>query len=108
MVLSRWRWVSKASSTAMAVLEQVTIDLMDEVGVGLHLHRESLVPGGFDMRLNGKRHRIDLHRLTGGKNFMVYGQTEVTHDLIASTRQRATAWSPVHRLKKALPRCAAL
>ncbi len=64
------------------VLEQVTMDLLDEAGVGQRMHREGLVHGGFDMLFKGERHRIDLHRLTGGKNVMVYGQTEVTHDLM--------------------------
>jgi len=64
------------------VLEQVTIDLLDEAGVGRRMHQEGLVHGGFDMLFKGERHRIDMHRLTGGKNVMVYGQTEVTHDLM--------------------------
>ena len=64
------------------VLEQVCIDLLDEAGVGERMHREGLVHGGFDMLFKGERHRIDLNHLTGGKNVMVYGQTEVTHDLM--------------------------
>ena len=64
------------------VLEQVCIDLLDEAGVGERMHREGLVHGGFDMLFKGERHRIDMNQLTGGKNVMVYGQTEVTHDLM--------------------------
>ncbi len=64
------------------ILEQVCIDLLDEAGVGERMHREGLVHGGFEMLYNGQRHRIDLHRLTGGKNVMVYGQTELTRDLM--------------------------
>ena len=64
------------------VLEQVTVDVLDEVGVGQRMHREGLVHGGFDLLFKGERHRIDMNRLTGGKNVMVYGQTEVTHDLM--------------------------
>jgi p-hydroxybenzoate 3-monooxygenase len=64
------------------VLEQVSIDLLDEAGVGERMHREGLVHGGFDMLFKGARHRIDLNKLTGGKNVMVYGQTEVTRDLM--------------------------
>jgi p-hydroxybenzoate 3-monooxygenase len=70
------------------VLEQVSMDLLDEVGVGGRMHREGLVHGGFDMLFKGERHRIDMHRLTGGKNVMVYGQTEVTQDLM-DARQAA-------------------
>lgn len=64
------------------VLEQVCIDLMDEAGVGERMHREGLLHGGFDMLFNGERHRVDMHRLTGGKQVMVYGQTELTRDLM--------------------------
>ena len=64
------------------VLEQVTIDLLDEAGVGQRMHAEGLVHGGFDMLFKGQRHRIDMNQLTGGKNVMVYGQTEVTRDLM--------------------------
>ncbi|MDP3519162.1 MAG: 4-hydroxybenzoate 3-monooxygenase [Hydrogenophaga sp.] len=64
------------------VLEQVTVDVLDEAGVGARMHREGLVHGGFDLLFKGERHRIDMSRLTGGKNVMVYGQTEVTHDLM--------------------------
>ncbi len=64
------------------VLEQVTVDLLEEVGVGERLHREGLPHSGFEMLVGGRRHRIDLHGLTGGKGVMVYGQTEVTRDLM--------------------------
>ena len=64
------------------VLEQVAIDLLDEAGVGTRMHREGLVHGGFDMLYSGKRHRVDMNTLTGGKNVMVYGQTDVTLDLM--------------------------
>ncbi len=70
------------------VLEQVTMDLLDEAGVGVRMHKEGLVHGGFDMLFKGQRHRIDMNKLTGGKNVMVYGQTEVTHDLM-DARQAA-------------------
>lgn len=63
------------------VLEQVTVDLHDEVGVGKRMHAEGLPHDGIDLCFGGRRHRIDLHALTG-KRVMVYGQTEVTHDLM--------------------------
>ncbi|HET7525990.1 MAG TPA: 4-hydroxybenzoate 3-monooxygenase [Burkholderiaceae bacterium] len=63
------------------VLEQVTVDLLDEVGVGARMHAEGLPHDGFDLCFGGQRHRIDLHALTG-KRVMVYGQTEVTRDLM--------------------------
>ncbi len=64
------------------VLEQVCIDLLDEAGVGQRMHKEGLIHGGFDLLFKGERHRIDMNQLTGGKNVMVYGQTEVTRDLM--------------------------
>jgi p-hydroxybenzoate 3-monooxygenase len=64
------------------ILEQVCIDLLDESGVGTRMHKEGLVHGGFEMLYNGQRHRIDMNQLTGGKNVMVYGQTELTKDLM--------------------------
>jgi p-hydroxybenzoate 3-monooxygenase len=64
------------------VLEQVSMDLLDEAGVGARMHQEGLVHGGFDMLFKGERHRIDMQALTGGKQVMVYGQTEVTRDLM--------------------------
>lgn len=70
------------------VLEQVTMDLLDEAGVGQRMHQEGLIHGGFDMLFKGERHRIDMNKLTNGKNVMVYGQTEVTRDLMAA-RQAA-------------------
>src|ERR1700686_4906433 len=54
------------------ILEQVCIDLMDEAGVGARMHEEGLVHGGFELLYGGNRHRIDLNKLTGGKNVMVY------------------------------------
>ena len=73
------------------ILEQVCIDLMDEAGVGARMHREGLVHGGIEMLFGGRRHRIDLNALTGGKNVMVYGQTELTRDLMDA---RAAAGLP--------------
>ncbi len=64
------------------VLEQVCVDLLDEAGVGARMHKDGLVHGGFEMLFKGQRHRIDMRQLTGGKTVMVYGQTEVTHDLM--------------------------
>ena len=63
------------------VLEQGTTDLLNEVGVGARLQREGLVHGGVALGFGGLQHRIDLHKLTG-KHVTVYGQTEVTKDLM--------------------------
>ena len=64
------------------VLEQTTCDLLDEAGVGARLHADGLVHDGIELCFGGARHRIDLAGLTGGKHVTVYGQTEVTRDLM--------------------------
>ena len=64
------------------VLEQVAIDLLDAAGVGGRMHAEGLLHRGFYLLIGGQRHRIDLHGLTGGKQVMVYGQSELTRDLM--------------------------
>jgi p-hydroxybenzoate 3-monooxygenase len=64
------------------VLEDGTVGMLDRVGVGARLRREGLVHEGFDILFAGARHRIDLAGLTGGKKVVVYGQTEVTKDLM--------------------------
>jgi len=64
------------------VLEQVCVDLLDEAGVGARMHREGLVHSGFEILVGDRRHRIDLEGLTGGKCVTVYGQTELTRDLM--------------------------
>jgi p-hydroxybenzoate 3-monooxygenase len=73
------------------VLEPGTVDLLHEAGVGERLAREGLPHDGFDLCLDGQRHRIDLAGLTGGKRVTVYGQTEVTRDLMNA---RAAAGRP--------------
>lgn len=64
------------------VLESGTVGLLERAGVATRLHREGLPHDGFDLCFGGARHRIDLQRLTGGKKVVVYGQTEVTRDLM--------------------------
>ena len=70
------------------VLEQVTLDILAQAGVDQRLKQEGLVHAGFDLLFKGERHRIDLTSLTGGQKVMVYGQTEVTKDLM-DARQAA-------------------
>lgn len=63
------------------VIEQVAVDLIDEAGAGARMHREGLVHDGTQICVDGVRHRIDFRALTG-KTVMVYGQTEITRDLM--------------------------
>ncbi|QQE77717.1 4-hydroxybenzoate 3-monooxygenase [Alicyclobacillus sp. SO9] len=66
------------------VLEQGTVDLMNETGVGDRLMREGHFHHGIELRFNRKGHRINMHELTGGKNVTVYAQHEVIKDLVAA------------------------
>ncbi|MCA2000092.1 MAG: 4-hydroxybenzoate 3-monooxygenase [Hyphomicrobiales bacterium] len=65
------------------VLEQGTVNLLRKVGAGARLDREGLVHEGFAINFAGEALRIDLKALTGGSSVTVYGQTEVTRDLMA-------------------------
>jgi p-hydroxybenzoate 3-monooxygenase len=65
------------------VLEQGTVDLLDEAGVASRLHAEGLPHSGFSIAFDGRLHRVDLAGLTD-KHVTVYGQTEVTRDLMES------------------------
>src|SRR5437879_10660339 len=64
------------------VLEQGTVDLLVDTGVGERLQREGLVHHGIELRFEGRRHRIPLSELSGGRAITVYGQQEVVKDLI--------------------------
>ena len=64
------------------VLEQGMVELLHEAGAGDRMDREALIHDGTDICFNGTRHRIDFKGLTGGKVVTVYGQTEVTRDLM--------------------------
>jgi p-hydroxybenzoate 3-monooxygenase len=63
------------------VLEQRTVDLLRDAGVGERLGREGIVHHGVSMQFDGERHRIAFDELTG-KSIVIYGQTEVVKDLI--------------------------
>ncbi len=64
------------------VLEQGAVRLLDEAKVSSRLHAEGLVHSGIDICFGGERHRMDLAGPTGGKRVVVYGQTEITRDLM--------------------------
>jgi p-hydroxybenzoate 3-monooxygenase len=67
------------------VLEQGAVAMLDEAGVGARLHAEGLVHNGIEIAWAGRRHRVDLHGLTGS-GVVVYGQTEVTKDLMEARK----------------------
>lgn len=64
------------------VLEQGTVDLLARAGVDARLRQEGLTHEGFFIGFANRRLRIDLTALTGGRHVTVYGQTEVTRDLM--------------------------
>jgi p-hydroxybenzoate 3-monooxygenase len=66
------------------VLEQGTVDLMHDAGVGERMAREGLVHHGVYLQFEGVRHRIPMSELTAGRAITVYGQHEVVKDLIAA------------------------
>ncbi len=66
------------------VLEQGTVDLLSDLGVGERMRREGAVHHGIELRFAGRGHRIDLYELTGGKAITVYAQHEVIKDLVAA------------------------
>jgi p-hydroxybenzoate 3-monooxygenase len=66
------------------VLEQRTVELLREAGVGERLAREGIVHHGINLQFEGQRHRVALNELTDGRGIVIYGQTEVVKDLIAA------------------------
>ncbi len=70
------------SRVRAGVLEDGMTAMLDEAGAGERMHAEGLPHDGFDIAFDGRHHRIDLHGLSGGRRVMVYGQTELTRDLM--------------------------
>jgi p-hydroxybenzoate 3-monooxygenase len=64
------------------LMEQGSVDLMDEIGAAERLHREALVHGGIYIRFDGRSHHIDIKGLTS-RSMFIYGQQEIVKDLIA-------------------------
>ena len=69
------------------VLEQGTMDILNNAGVGARMQAEGALHHGIELAFDGRRHRIDLTELTG-KSITVYPQHEVIKDLVAA-RQAA-------------------
>ena len=65
------------------VLETGTVALMERAGLGARMHAEGLVHDGCSISFDGDLHRIDFRALIG-RTVMIYGQTEVTSDLMAA------------------------
>jgi p-hydroxybenzoate 3-monooxygenase len=92
------------------ILEQGTVDLLDEVGLGERMHREGFLHDGIRLVFGGEEHRVDFPSLTGGRRVALWPQTEVVKDLVAA---RVASGAPfelevagcaVHDLQTSAPR----
>jgi p-hydroxybenzoate 3-monooxygenase len=70
------------STVRAGVLEQGTVDLLNEAGLGERMRKEGLIHHGIELRFSKKSHRIDLSKLTGGHAITIYAQHEVIRDLV--------------------------
>lgn len=82
------------------VLEEGMAAMLDEAGAGGRMRREGLPHDGFDLTFSGRHHRIDLFSLTG-RRVIVYGQTEVTRDLM--DRRAATGGRAIYEADQVQP-----
>ncbi|WP_119388503.1 4-hydroxybenzoate 3-monooxygenase [Taklimakanibacter lacteus] len=82
VVVDRTRRDHILARVRAGVLEQGTVRVLDQAGLGARLHNEGLIHDGFSLAFDERDHRIDLAGLTGGKHVTVYGQTEITRDLL--------------------------
>ncbi len=82
------------------VLEVGAVDLLDRAGCGERMHKEGLVHDGFELSFAGRRHRIHLKGLTG-TSVMVYGQTELTRDLM--DHRAATGGTTIYNAANVTP-----
>ncbi|MBS1807911.1 MAG: 4-hydroxybenzoate 3-monooxygenase [Acidobacteria bacterium] len=70
------------SRVRAGVLEQGTVNTLNEAGVGERMRKEGLLHHGIELSFHNKRHRINMHELTDGRAITVYGQQEVVKDLV--------------------------
>jgi p-hydroxybenzoate 3-monooxygenase len=90
VVLERQARAHVEARIRAGVLEPGTVALLEQAGVAERLRREGLPHHGFRLALDGASFRIDMHQLAG-RAVTVYGQTEVTHDLITAHQARGAA-----------------
>jgi p-hydroxybenzoate 3-monooxygenase len=82
VVLERRSREALESEIRAGVLEQGTADLLIETGLGYRMQEEGTVHHGINLQFDGRRRRIDLSDLTGGRAITLYGQHEVVKDLV--------------------------
>lgn len=89
-----------ASRIRAGILEQVSVGLLKQAGVDQNLKEKGLPHSGIEILTNGEKHRVDLAALTGGKQVTVYGQTEVTKDLMAARdAEQLTSFYEAHNVQ---------
>ncbi|TAG36252.1 MAG: 4-hydroxybenzoate 3-monooxygenase [Polaromonas sp.] len=88
VIIERQSSAHVSSRIRAGILEQGTVDMLVGVGAGQRLLAEGTPHRSIELVFKNQRHAIDVHGLTGGKVVTAYGQTEVTHDLMAA-RQAA-------------------
>ncbi len=79
------------SRVRAGVLEEGTVEMLDKGAIGERIHKEGMLHGGFTYAFSGRVERVNMRGLIG-KNVMVYGQTEVTQDLM-DAREKSGALS---------------
>jgi p-hydroxybenzoate 3-monooxygenase len=82
------------------LLEEGTLALLDEVDAGARAHGEGLIHDGIELAFGGERHRIDMKAATG-RTVMIYGQTEVTLDLMNA--RKAAGLTSVYQASDVTP-----
>lgn len=87
VILERQDRTYVESRIRAGVLESITTDLLRRLGIDERLNAEGMVEDGFNLATDDQVIRIDIKALTG-KHVTVYGQTEVTRDLIAAAPER--------------------
>ena len=77
VVLERRSRAAIEATVRAGVLEQGTVDTLDDLGLSARLHREGVVHHGIELRFAGARHRLPLTELSGGRSITLYAQHQV-------------------------------
>ena len=88
------------SRVRAGVLEEGTVEMLDKANIGPRIHEEGMLHGGFTYAFSGRVERVDMRSLIN-KNVMVYGQTEVTQDLMEA--REATNAPTIYEVEDACP-----
>lgn len=101
LILERSSQEHVLSRVRAGVLEEGTVGLVRATGLAGRLDVRGLKHDGFEIAFDGRRHRIDLHALTCGKRVVIYGQTELTADLMCG--REATGAATAYEVADVVP-----